>query len=359
MARLVRAVGRTAAQHAAFTQALAAQLGLAPTDLECLAVLQDLGPASAGQLAEILGLTTGAVTGVVDRLANAGFVVRESDPADRRRVIVQPVPETLERVDERYAPLVSALSRALNANGVGHTDVRQLLHFEHVAAQALQEHTALLKASEPGVVRGGTSFSAPLGEANAGLLEFASGAADVRIGAADGARPELLYEANFDGALPTVRAQAGNISVRYTRINVSDWARARPAGNLVLNPLIPWQIAIRGGASGVRLDASALHLQAFSVSGGVSKLDLVLPPPEGEVEVCLEGGLNRVDIQLPADTAAQLQVHGGANRLEFDGQRFGAVGGDVRLATRGWELATNRYVIEAQGGASRLAVHEE
>jgi hypothetical protein len=54
----------------------------------------------------------------------------------------------------------------------------------------------------------------------------------------------------------------------------------------------------------------------------------------------------------------QLQVHGGANRLEFDAQRFGAVGGDVRLATPGWELATDRYVVEVGGGASRLTVQE-
>src|SRR5262249_25860517 len=83
LARLVRAVGRTAAQHSALSQAIAQQLRIAQTDLECLAVLQDLGPASAGQLADVLGLTTGAVTGVVDRLVAAGFVVRESDPDDR------------------------------------------------------------------------------------------------------------------------------------------------------------------------------------------------------------------------------------------------------------------------------------
>jgi DNA-binding MarR family transcriptional regulator len=348
MARLVRALGRTAAQHAAFTQAIAAQLGVAPSDLECLAVLQDLGPASAGQLAEVLGLTTGAVTGVIDRLASAGFVVRESDPADRRRVIVEPLADGLARVEERYAPLVGALTRAL-----GGADLRGLLEFEHAAAHALREQTAQLKATE---TRGSTSFSAQLGDATVGLLEFTDGAADVRIAAR--AREELLYEASFEGPQPRLRAEDGRISVRYARISMLDWSRAKLAGTVLLNPLVAWRIAILGGASSVRLDGAGLRLQEFKVCGGASKLDLALPLPAGEVKVCLEGGLNRVDIQLPADTAVQLHVHGGANRLEFDGQRFGAVGGDVRLATRGWEQATDRYAIDARGGASRLAVHQ-
>jgi hypothetical protein len=54
----------------------------------------------------------------------------------------------------------------------------------------------------------------------------------------------------------------------------------------------------------------------------------------------------------------QLQVQGGANRLEFDEQRFGAVGGDVRLASSGWEGASDRYVVDVSGGASRLTVQE-
>ncbi|HEX6513193.1 MAG TPA: MarR family transcriptional regulator, partial [Chloroflexota bacterium] len=61
-----------------FSQALAAKLGIGPTDLECLSLLQELGPSSAGQLAELLSLTTGAVTGIVDRLEASGFVVRDS-----------------------------------------------------------------------------------------------------------------------------------------------------------------------------------------------------------------------------------------------------------------------------------------
>jgi len=65
-------------------------LALAPIDLVCMCLLQLNGPATPGWLAEQTGLTTGAVTGMIDRLERAGYVSREPDPDDRRRVIVQP-----------------------------------------------------------------------------------------------------------------------------------------------------------------------------------------------------------------------------------------------------------------------------
>ncbi|MBA2518706.1 MAG: MarR family transcriptional regulator, partial [Chloroflexia bacterium] len=60
-------------QSVLFSQAIADQVGLNPTDLEALEVLLRQGPLTAGKLAEITGLTTGAITGVVDRLERKGY----------------------------------------------------------------------------------------------------------------------------------------------------------------------------------------------------------------------------------------------------------------------------------------------
>jgi DNA-binding MarR family transcriptional regulator len=73
-----------------FSQVVANKVGLHSTDNECLDYLLLNGPATAGQLAEFTGLTTGAVTAMIDRLEKAGFVSREHDKQDRRRVIVIP-----------------------------------------------------------------------------------------------------------------------------------------------------------------------------------------------------------------------------------------------------------------------------
>jgi len=84
-------------------------VGVNPTDLGSLCLLLLHGPAPAGRLAERTGLTTGAVTGVIDRLEKGGFVRREVDPADRRKVIVVP---DAGRVDRDLFPHFPSLKRA-------------------------------------------------------------------------------------------------------------------------------------------------------------------------------------------------------------------------------------------------------
>ena len=84
-------------------------VGVNPTDLGSLCLLLLHGPAPAGRLAELTGLTTGAVTGVIDRLEKGGFVRREVDPADRRKVIVVP---DAGRVDRDLFPHFLSLKRA-------------------------------------------------------------------------------------------------------------------------------------------------------------------------------------------------------------------------------------------------------
>jgi MarR family transcriptional regulator, organic hydroperoxide resistance regulator len=87
-----------------FRTAVAAKLGLTVSDMECLDFLSESGSATAGELAEQTGLTTGAITSMIRRLQNAGYLHAERDPEDRRRVIVTPDPEALQRGAALYAP---------------------------------------------------------------------------------------------------------------------------------------------------------------------------------------------------------------------------------------------------------------
>ena len=74
-----------------FHQVVADAIGLYITDHQCLHFIHRHGAMPAGRLAELTGLTTGAVTGIIDRLENAGYVRRKNDPEDRRRTIVESV----------------------------------------------------------------------------------------------------------------------------------------------------------------------------------------------------------------------------------------------------------------------------
>jgi predicted transcriptional regulator len=88
-----------------FHQTLADFLGLNITDHKCLGFLLEEGPQTAGKLAELTSLTTGAVTGVIDRLEKAGYVKRERDPHDRRRVMIAPVYDNQVRMGSLFLSL--------------------------------------------------------------------------------------------------------------------------------------------------------------------------------------------------------------------------------------------------------------
>jgi DNA-binding MarR family transcriptional regulator len=75
---------------------IARKAGMGPNEFKCAEILVRDGSLSAGELAEKAGLTTGAITGIVDRLEKAGWAKRVPDPNDRRRVIIQPGPQDTE-----------------------------------------------------------------------------------------------------------------------------------------------------------------------------------------------------------------------------------------------------------------------
>jgi DNA-binding MarR family transcriptional regulator len=81
---------------------IAEQMGLSATDHKALDLAARAeGPLTAGRIAQLTGLSTGAVTGVIDRLERAGFVRRVRDTQDRRKVLVEILPFD----EEKYAPL--------------------------------------------------------------------------------------------------------------------------------------------------------------------------------------------------------------------------------------------------------------
>jgi DNA-binding MarR family transcriptional regulator len=100
---LIREVRRSHAATDRFDQAVADALGINRTDMRCLDIVQLEGRVTAGRLADLTGLTTGAITTVIDRLEKAGFARRVRDPHDRRRVLVEMSPEAMSGADNFYA----------------------------------------------------------------------------------------------------------------------------------------------------------------------------------------------------------------------------------------------------------------
>lgn len=101
----------------ALNAAAAKAIGTHPTDAWIISYVRTLpadSPLSPGELAKLTGLTTGAITGVIDRLEKAGYVRRERDTVDRRKVIVVPT-EAAVTIGRVFQPMVEAqLGLALN-----------------------------------------------------------------------------------------------------------------------------------------------------------------------------------------------------------------------------------------------------
>ncbi|BCL29205.1 hypothetical protein GCM10017557_40640 [Streptomyces aurantiacus] len=93
-------------------QEMAQRLGLNVSDLTCFGYVLGAGEdlLTAGDLASRLHVTTGAMTGIVNRLERAGYVARRPDPADRRRVRIAALPAATARVTSLYGPYYARLT---------------------------------------------------------------------------------------------------------------------------------------------------------------------------------------------------------------------------------------------------------
>ncbi len=144
-AALDRALRETSAQSVLFSQAVADRVGMNPTDLESLDILARNGPMTAGRLAELTGLTTGAITGLVDRLERRGYARRERHPTDRRSVIVQPLIENAERdLGPAYVAMSAAMDELMSR--YGDEDLAVILDFITRAATITAEQIARLRS---------------------------------------------------------------------------------------------------------------------------------------------------------------------------------------------------------------------
>jgi DNA-binding MarR family transcriptional regulator len=153
VAALNRALRDASGQGVLYSQAVAERLGIGSTDLECLDIIVMRGPLTAGGLASASGLSTGAITGVIDRLDRAGFVKRAHDNADRRKVLVRALPAVARRVVPLFKPMEQAALSALS--DYDEKDLALLLDFllrahqAAVAAMATLRGTAASRTSKP------------------------------------------------------------------------------------------------------------------------------------------------------------------------------------------------------------------
>jgi DNA-binding MarR family transcriptional regulator len=223
---------------ASFFRAAAGRTGMTVTDLQVMDLLESAGPMTAGQLADLTGLTTGAITGMLNRLEEARLVRRERDPNDARRVIVRL--ESGKDDGHEINPLFVSIEKAWEELA-SHYDDEQLaflLEFLKRSNALSRQELAQLQAAPPGE---GGIYSAPLGDLERGQL-VVTAAPRLTVRADDGMN--ALYQARFEGPAPDVKAKEGVVTIRYPRrLWMPGWKQR--AADVSLSTAISWQIVIQ------------------------------------------------------------------------------------------------------------------
>ena len=363
VAGVLRSIRKESSQATLFNQAVAEHLGLAGTDVECLEALGDEGRLTVGRLAEVTGLTTGSATRMVDRLEQAGWVRRVPDPADRRRVLVEPAPGIYVKLGAVHASISEAQRAVIER--YDDDQLRLLADFLDRSGEVARTETIKMRAPSEEAGAGG-NYAAPVGGVTSGRLVFVSGAPNIVL-RGDVALADL-YKARFDGPVPRMRVRGGVVTVGYPRLSWFDWRAQwgdqnvdisahwrKDRGEIALSAAVPWSIELRGGASRLSADLRALQLESFEMRGGASKVELLLPRPRGVVSIRVTGGMSQLTIERPAGVAAGLEVRGGVSEVTVDGELHRSLG-KTSLQTPGASSSPDRYEIELLGGVSKMSI---
>jgi len=134
-------------ETAMFHQAAAAQYGLGITDMKTVSVLMQEGSMTAGQLAQRLSLTTGAVTSVLDRLEEKHLVRRATDPKDRRKVIVEANMATIAKGRNVYESMGRAFAELYSTYTT--EELEFLVRYFEAAVEMTKEQIEKLHATKP------------------------------------------------------------------------------------------------------------------------------------------------------------------------------------------------------------------
>jgi len=132
-----------------FQEAVARSAGMTAAERKCAGLLAERGRMTPGELAQETGLTTGAITGIVDRLAKAGFAARVAHPTDRRSVIVEA--RRAEELMAIFGPTFASLSARMAQLDARYSDAERALILRHLAdtIAMLRDETARLLTPTP------------------------------------------------------------------------------------------------------------------------------------------------------------------------------------------------------------------
>jgi DNA-binding MarR family transcriptional regulator len=334
-----------------FHHAVAEHLGLNPSDHKCLDLIITASPdqpMTPGRLAELSGLTTGAITGVLDRLEHGRFLRREKALDDRRQWVIKILPDRMAELAPIFEPYAEAWAVLCS-----HYTPEQLTTFGDYLRRAvdlISEHTERVRklgTSEPETPIAAGELSAMLGDVTRGHLDFVKGGERIEISAAPRGR---LYRAHFQGSAPKIELEGGHLIVNHRGA-----FRKSASGRIELSDQIPWTISTRGWSE-VKADLRSLQLEAIEVKGGLDRVTVDLPSPRGLVPIKISGGISHTKLLRSETIPIRVTLKGGADHLVIDQLELGGVGGALKWSSPRFDPAGDAYDIQVTGGMTHFTI---
>jgi hypothetical protein len=193
----------------------------------------------------------------------------------------------------------------------------------------------------------------PLRDRTEATLELLTGAASITVRATD-LGDRLYRAASPEGSdlVPEVVDGGDRVQVHL--------AKRGPDGpeavEVTVNPRVRWTIRIVGGAVEEVVDLGAGRLAGLDIVGGVTRVEVRLPRPQGTVPVRMSGGANQFVVHAPTGVPVRARLGSGAANATVDSTtRTGVAAGTV-VAPPEWDGAPDRYDVDAVAGVSALTV---
>ncbi|GHJ48126.1 hypothetical protein Cs7R123_54680 [Catellatospora sp. TT07R-123] len=210
---------------------------------------------------------------------------------------------------------------------------------------------------EPGRGRDGFgaahTVSAARGGRDTAALTVVSGATTVTVRAADLGDDLYRVSTPSDSALSPEVVESGG---RHQLHLASTGEHGAAAVEVLLNREVRWDLRFSGGAAETVVDMGAGRLGTVDFAAGSTRIETVLPRPQGTLTVRMAGGASDFLVRLPDGVPVRVSAGGGAADVTVDGTRHLGVAGGSVFSPPGWATATDRYVVDAVAGVSSLTV---
>jgi hypothetical protein len=198
------------------------------------------------------------------------------------------------------------------------------------------------------------TVTGPLGSTQAAEFQLAAGVSAVVVKTVD--LGSALYRATTptgSGFVPRVAQEGDQVKLRV--VNVLDVASSDTV-TMELNQRVKWRVTLIGGSESASVDLRTATLAGVDFTGGVAKIELWLPKPQGEVTVKMSGGARDFLVHAPRGVPVRVSLARGAATVTIDGAKRSGVGDGTKLVPAGWDTTRDRYVIDAVAGLASLTV---